>query len=570
MSFKKPGIFTKKTSKNLPCDKCEKTFKSLILLNKHKKEHKPNKCHFYNCTESFNLSENLRLHLAMHNKQLKQCPECRKSFKRFATLQGHLRTHFKSEYFSCDFCEENFLNQEILRIHVRTKHAIETKKEVQTQVTEKRVKDGQLKNVCQYCNKNFLKPSQLTRHLRIHTKEKPYKCQICDKSFSQKNSLDIHSLIHSTDEMPHPCPQCPLSFRQKCNLKIHIKRVHSSTSSDDLKYPCQQCSCIFKKLGTLNAHIGKVHTTSPARNEATEILDLISQISQVPKEPVVEEVKQQPVEHYPAQPVNGNIYIKLADRLENGVIIHRTVKQNIVNDKRWLQCSYCPKQFTRPSDLLRHLRVHTREKPYECPWQSVETEAEEATVLCKRKFATKSSLSVHMKTHENCKKLTCPICLETFTNTHSLQVHSKIHSVYDCAVCQKSYSKKEHICQKTEVQVINPAIHIEYDIKLLDNIKLLDPLEVTENGIIPALNKKQKIDDPSVVKRFGCNVCGTFFKKSSHLKQHMSNHAGIRAHKCNICQKSFTTKNALNTHLKVHEQKSYSCSVCSTLFSTGM
>lgn len=147
----------------------------------------------------------------------------------------------------------------------------------------------------------------------------------------------------------------------------------------------------------------------------------------------------------------------------------------------------------------------------------------------------------------------------------------RIHSVYDCKVCHKSYDKEEHNCQKMmevpakDLEVVNAASNLDYQ------IQFLNPLEVTENGIFPTQNKKQKIDDPlRTVKRFGCNDCGMHFKKSSHLKQHMSNHAGIRAHKCNICKKSFTTKNALNTHLKVHEQKSYSCSVCSTLFSTGM
>lgn len=144
----------------------------------------------------------------------------------------------------------------------------------------------------------------------------------------------------------------------------------------------------------------------------------------------------------------------------------------------------------------------------------------------------------------------------------------RTHAVYDCKVCLKSYDKKEHNCQQiitNDEKLINPSSNLDYQ------VHFLDPLEVTENGIFPTQNKKQKIDDPlSAARRFGCNDCGVQFKKSSHLKQHMSNHAGIRAHKCNICKKSFTTKNALNTHLKVHEQKSYSCSVCSALFSTGM
>ena len=31
---------------------------------------------------------------------------------------------------------------------------------------------------------------------------------------------------------------------------------------------------------------------------------------------------------------------------------------------RWHQCSYCSKEFKKPSDLVRHIRIHTHERPY--------------------------------------------------------------------------------------------------------------------------------------------------------------------------------------------------------------
>ena len=54
------------------------------------------------------------------------------------------------------------------------------------------------------------------------------------------------------------------------------------------------------------------------------------------------------------------------------------------------QCHHCPKSFKKPSDLVRHIRIHTGEKPFKCD-------------TCGRAFTVKSTLDSHMRTHENGK-----------------------------------------------------------------------------------------------------------------------------------------------------------------------
>lgn len=48
------------------------------------------------------------------------------------------------------------------------------------------------RHICQYCGKRCMKPSDLTRHTKIHTGEYSFECSLCKKRFRERFNLTAH------------------------------------------------------------------------------------------------------------------------------------------------------------------------------------------------------------------------------------------------------------------------------------------------------------------------------------------------------------------------------------------
>ncbi|GIX89557.1 hypothetical protein CDAR_453631 [Caerostris darwini] len=57
------------------------------------------------------------------------------------------------------------------------------------------------------CASRFFRNCDLTRHLKIHTAQKPFQCSACGRSFLHSHSLITHSRTHS-GEKPYSCDTC--------------------------------------------------------------------------------------------------------------------------------------------------------------------------------------------------------------------------------------------------------------------------------------------------------------------------------------------------------------------------
>lgn len=64
---------------------------------------------------------------------------------------------------------------------------------------------------------------------------------------------------------------------------------------------------------------------------------------------------------------------------------------------------------------------------------------------------------------------------------------------------------------------------------------------------------------------FRCEICGRFFHRNKHYKNHLETHSGEKKYACQKCGKHYKTSNSLRGHLRTHIPviaPKYECEIC--------
>ncbi|XP_050686815.1 zinc finger protein 513-like isoform X6 [Eriocheir sinensis] len=102
---------------------------------------------------------------------------------------------------------------------------------------------------CPSCPYNTSITTNLKKHIRTHTGERPFPCPYCPFRAIQEENLKVHIRTH-TGEKPFACPHCQFHTSKKANLNRHIK-THSSLKS----FTCTFCTYHCSSESTLRHHM---------------------------------------------------------------------------------------------------------------------------------------------------------------------------------------------------------------------------------------------------------------------------------------------------------------------------
>ncbi|MED6291848.1 hypothetical protein CHARACLAT_027891 [Characodon lateralis] len=101
---------------------------------------------------------------------------------------------------------------------------------------------------CTHCGKSLRSRKNYSKHMFIHSGQKPHQCSICWRSFSLRDYLLKHMVVH-TGVRAFQCTMCGKRFTQKSSLNVHM-RTHRAERT----FQCNVCHRAFTHRTLLERH----------------------------------------------------------------------------------------------------------------------------------------------------------------------------------------------------------------------------------------------------------------------------------------------------------------------------
>lgn len=385
---------------NFSCPHCDRRFMSIWTMYRHNQDiHGCTQVICRECGQYFDTQEQLMTHITndhpyiSHDVSRFSCEDCGKWFDQARYLYVHYKEVHRKQRSVCGFCGKGFESREEFHEHKKTH-------------------DLTIPNTCKICAKTCDSPEDLEKHMHYHMRGKTlHQCEVCKEVLIRRQDLVEHMVKH-TNKLPFICKECGKGFKNKGKLKVHMISHVSHRP-----FQCDICGMAFKMKATLSTHI-KRH----------------------------KELKPFKCDYCPLR-------FKSVEGSRNHML-HKHIKMEDLKNIKFkvYKCEYCNKLMGQKHMYMRHVRLHTGERPCICD-------------ECGRSFTMPATLNVHKKTHLARKPHHCDICNFGFIDAHKLGKH------YQTLRHKQMVEQKKRVKELAETRARNMQKAVE-SAKVIDSVNI--------------------------------------------------------------------------------------------------
>lgn len=542
------------------CQFCNRKFTQRSSKHRHEKLHlgvKPHKCHF--CDKAFTRKYILDEHERVHTGEKPyKCTVCSKSYTLRTCLRKHEFHHFGGQAHECVNCSGELIDltatpssrperqdmttpsveEDEEPLDLATSSLVSEKSQVSKKEsvipTAKKVSTlSGFKGGKQLVSQRPSKPSSGRRH----------KCYQCGKTFGSSRVLQMHKRVHEADGR-FRCRYCGKAFSMRTILIEHESKHTLMEESSDSPKPSKESSLLHSFL--LEA--------KDAQKKKKEVVHSIQPLSSKPK-------------------------VHEKEQLEN------------LRPEKPYMCLYCMKAFRHTCSLVKHAKKYRGSCFDPTIARPVATDRRSRLSNPGEVASPKSEIcsSPRKKTSKKTKKdpldsptlklFRCNVCLMTFTQRTSWQIHKRTHTKGNqhlCGVCDMAFVAKAQFLEHQK------KYHSGCEPPLADQFETGDAADEPNNvfeedaSALSHANSPEAMPDdtPTDERNAGgeqevhaCVYCSRTFNSFHLLRSHQESMHDLKMFVCPRCNLSFCDRMDLQAHMSVHaEEKLFRCSICKRSF----